>query len=147
MLMKNHSEFSVRPKPRPAGPGVLLPAGVSCFMFSPGFISPGSSEFLLIMLVLILLFGAKDAPRILRSIHNALDKMQRAAAGIRYKIMYGDFYKDIADEELYDVDADYTDVEDEESSFDPSRSTAEPDPPEDENPTPREKPEASDPPA
>ena len=77
--------------------------------FFTAFISPGGSEFLLIMLVLILLFGAKDAPRIFRSIHNALDKMQRAAASFRYKIMYGDLYQDTTSEEPYDVEANYPD--------------------------------------
>ena len=66
------------------------------------FISPGGSEFLLIMLVLILLFGAKDAPRIFRSIHDILDKMQRAAASFRYRIMYGDL-QDTPQEAPYDV--------------------------------------------
>lgn len=54
------------------------------------FISPGSGELILIMLALILLFGAKDAPRILRSIQSILDKIQRTAADFRYQIMYGD---------------------------------------------------------
>ena len=71
------------------------------------FISPGGSEFLLIMLVLILLFGAKDAPKIFRSMHQLLDKMQRAAASFRYKMMYGDLHQDSTKEEPYDVDADY----------------------------------------
>ncbi|MDH3345767.1 MAG: hypothetical protein OEL75_01135 [Kiritimatiellaceae bacterium] len=56
------------------------------------FISPGGGELLLVMLVLILLFGAKDAPRILRTIQSFLDKMQRTAASFRYKIMYGDLH-------------------------------------------------------
>jgi Sec-independent protein translocase protein TatA len=85
--------------------------------FPAAFISPGGSEFLLIMLVLILLFGAKDAPRIFRSIHNALDKMQRAAASFRYKIMYGDLYQDTSAEEPYDVDAHYPDEDGESSEF------------------------------
>lgn len=76
------------------------------------FISPGGSEFLLIMLVLILLFGAKDAPRIFRRIHDALDKLQRAAASFRYKMMYGDIGSDITGDEPYDVEAEITDEED-----------------------------------
>ena len=56
------------------------------------FISPGGSELIVIMLVLILLFGAKDAPRILRAIQTALDKLQRAAADFRYKLLYSDLY-------------------------------------------------------
>lgn len=80
---------------------------------SIAFISPGGGEFLLIMLVLILLFGAKDAPRIFRSIHNALDKMQRAAASFRYKIMYGDLHSDSSSQKPYDVEADYPNEEEE----------------------------------
>lgn len=76
------------------------------------------------MLVLILLFGAKDAPRIFRSIHNALDKMQRAAAGFRYKIMYGDLYQDTdtSSEEPYDVEEEHAEqaTEDEEQEADTS---------------------------
>ena len=80
------------------------------------FISPGGGEFLLIMLVLILLFGAKDAPRIFRTIHNALDEVQRAAASFRYKIMYGDLHNDPSDPKPYDVAADYPEEEEEERS-------------------------------
>ena len=82
-------------------------------MPSPGlaFISPGGGELIMIMLVLILLFGAKDAPRIFRSIQTFLDKMQRSAADFRYKIMYGDLHANTADEDPYDVEADYPDEE------------------------------------
>jgi Sec-independent protein translocase protein TatA len=56
------------------------------------FISPGGGELLLILLVLILLFGAKDAPRILRDIQKVLNKLQRSAADFRYKLMYSDLH-------------------------------------------------------
>ena len=82
---------------------------------SIAFISPGGGEFLLIMLVLILLFGAKDAPRIFRGIHETLDKIQRAAASFRYKIMYGDLHSDSSSQEPYDVEADYPEEEEKES--------------------------------
>jgi len=75
--------------------------------FGLAFISPGGGELIMIMLVLILLFGAKDAPRIFRSIQGFLDKIQRSAADFRYKIMYGDLHTDVADEEPYDVESDY----------------------------------------
>ena len=93
----------------------VLPStlGASNFGIPFAFISPGGGEFLLIMLVLILLFGAKDAPRIFRSIHNTLDKMQRAAASFRYKIMYGDIHDDLPEETPYDVEADYPEEEEE----------------------------------
>ncbi|MBI9021256.1 MAG: hypothetical protein JEZ10_08405 [Verrucomicrobia bacterium] len=74
-------------------------------MLSPelAFISPGGGELILIMLVLILLFGAQDAPRIFRTIHTLLDKLQRTAADFRYKIMYGDLHSGTTEEEPYDV--------------------------------------------
>lgn len=76
------------------------------------FISPGGGELILILLVLILLFGANDAPRILRTLQSGLDKMQRAAADFRYKIMYGDLHSSLPeDEEPYDVEADYSEEE------------------------------------
>lgn len=56
------------------------------------FLAPSGGELILVMLALLLLFGPKDAPRILRSIQNALNKLQRAAADFRYKLMYGDMH-------------------------------------------------------
>lgn len=76
------------------------------------FISPGGGELIMIMLILILLFGAKDAPRIFRSIQAFLDRMQRSAADFRHKIMYGDLHANTKDEEPYDVKADYPNQED-----------------------------------
>ncbi len=86
--------------------------GLSGVEPSLAFISPGGSEFLLIMLVLILLFGAKDAPRIFRTIQTTLDKIQRAAASFRYKIMYSDLHQGTAGEEPYDVESAVPDDED-----------------------------------
>jgi Sec-independent protein translocase protein TatA len=75
------------------------------------FISPGGGELILIMLVLILLFGAKDAPRILRSIQTLLDKMQRMAADFRYKIMYGDLHNNTTEPVPYDAEDREEDVD------------------------------------
>lgn len=57
------------------------------------FFAPGGGELIIIMLALLLLFGPKDAPRILRSIQTVLNKMQRAAADFRYKLMYEDLHQ------------------------------------------------------
>lgn len=84
-------------------------------LLTTAFISPGGGELLMVMLVLILLFGAKDAPRILRTIQTTLDKLQRAAAEFRYKVMYGDLNQESTPDEPYDVDADYTEDEMDES--------------------------------
>lgn len=76
------------------------------------FIAPGGGELLLILLVLILLFGAKDAPRILRNLQDGLNKLQRSAADFRYKLMYGDLHnhpsEESKDTSAYDTgEADY----------------------------------------
>ncbi|MCC7300642.1 MAG: twin-arginine translocase TatA/TatE family subunit [Verrucomicrobia bacterium] len=57
------------------------------------FMALGGGELIVIMLALLLLFGPKDAPRILRSIQNVLNKLQRAAADFRYKLMYDDLHQ------------------------------------------------------
>ncbi len=54
------------------------------------FISPGGGEFILTMLVLIMLFGAKEAPKILRKIQSVFDEVRRIANGFRYDVMYSD---------------------------------------------------------
>lgn len=62
------------------------------------FIAPSGGELIVIMLALLLLFGPKDAPRMLRSIQNVLNKLQRAAADFRYKLMYGDLHSGSTEE-------------------------------------------------
>jgi Sec-independent protein translocase protein TatA len=62
------------------------------------FFAPGGGELIIIMLALLLLFGPKDAPRILRSIQSVLNKMQRAAADFRYKLMYEDLHQNPPEE-------------------------------------------------
>ena len=69
-------------------------------MFYPvtAFIAPGGGELIVVMLALLLLFGPKDAPRILRSIQTVLNKLQRAAADFRYKLMYEDLHRNRTEE-------------------------------------------------
>ena len=43
------------------------------------FLAPGSGEMLVVMLALLLLFGPKDAPRILRRSLEVLRKVQQSA--------------------------------------------------------------------
>lgn len=64
------------------------------FYLFTAFIASSGGELIVIMLALILLFGPKDAPRILRSIQNVLSKLQRAASDFRYKLMYDDLNLD-----------------------------------------------------
>jgi len=58
------------------------------------FIGPGGPEFLLIVLALIMLFGAKDAPRILRKLNEWSFKLRNVADGFKRELMYGDLNPD-----------------------------------------------------
>jgi Sec-independent protein translocase protein TatA len=71
------------------------------------FIGPGGPEFIVIMLVLLLMFGAKDAPKILRKLNEMLNSVRNTAEGFKREIMYGDLNTDstAADEpDTYTVD-------------------------------------------
>lgn len=61
-------------------------------MSNLGFISPGGGELLVIVLVLIMLFGAKDAPRILRKMQDFFDELRRTANSFRHDMLYSDLY-------------------------------------------------------
>jgi len=61
-------------------------------MLHLGFISPGGGELLVIVLVLIMLFGAKDAPRILRKMQDFFDELRRIANSFRHDMLYSDLY-------------------------------------------------------
>lgn len=54
------------------------------------FIGPGGPEILVIMLVLIMMFGAKDAPRILRKLNAMLSQIRNTADSFKREVMYGD---------------------------------------------------------
>lgn len=72
------------------------------------FFAPGGGELIVVMLALLLLFGPKDAPRILRGIQAVLNKLQRAAADFRYKLLYEDLHRTPAevskDASVYDIE-------------------------------------------
>lgn len=59
-------------------------------LFQPAFIGPGGPEILLVMLVLLVLFGAKDAPRMFRRMNDFLNQIRRTADHFKREIMYGD---------------------------------------------------------
>lgn len=97
------------------------------------FISPGGGELLLVLLVLILLFGAKDAPRILRTIQEFIDKTQRTAASFRYKIMYGDLHDTSVSPPPYHTDEESSELgvgssESEPANFEPETENSKPGP-------------------
>jgi Sec-independent protein translocase protein TatA len=54
------------------------------------FLAPGGGEMIVVMLALLLLFGPKDAPRILRKIQDALRKLQHAASDFKNQILASD---------------------------------------------------------
>jgi Sec-independent protein translocase protein TatA len=64
-----------------------------CF-FHLAYIGPGGPEFLLVMLVLLMLFGAKDAPRILRKLNEIISQIRNTADGFKREVMYGDLNND-----------------------------------------------------
>lgn len=80
---------------------------------SLAFIGPGGPEFLVVMLVLLMMFGAKDAPRILRKLNEIISQIRNTADGFRREVMYGDLNGDASstpsddDESHYDEDYDY----------------------------------------
>ncbi|MDF7823930.1 hypothetical protein P4B35_07885 [Pontiellaceae bacterium B12227] len=103
----------------------------SCFQVA--FIGPGGPEFLVVMVVLIMVFGAKDAPKIFRKINEMMNSVRNTADSFKREIMYGDLNADSStddpdtysvDDEEYDYDEyhdddyDYnTDEEDEEREY------------------------------
>lgn len=79
-------------------------------VFHTAFIGPGGPELLVVMLVLIIMFGAKDAPKMFRRINDILTKMRDTADGFKREIMYGDLMAEptaaqsSADDDGYDFD-------------------------------------------
>ena len=54
------------------------------------FLAPGGGELIVVMLALLLLFGPKDAPRILRKIQDGLRKFQRAVSDFKNQLLASD---------------------------------------------------------
>ena len=91
--------------------------------FQLAFIGPGGPEIMVVMLVLIMVFGAKDAPKIFRKINEMLNSVRNTADSFKREIMYGDLNSDTSvsdehdtysvDDEYHDDDYDYTDENEE----------------------------------
>jgi Sec-independent protein translocase protein TatA len=80
------------------------------------YIGPGGPEFMFVMLVLLLMFGAKDAPRILRKLNEIFNQIRNTADSFKREVMYGDLsqstptYEPTIDDDSaddYDHDDDY----------------------------------------
>ena len=88
-------------------------------LFHMAFIGPGGPELVVIMLVLLLMFGAKDAPRILRKLNEMLNQVRNTADSFKREIMYSDLktetsFSDESDEHHggdYDYETDYNEAE------------------------------------
>ncbi|QBG46312.1 twin-arginine translocase TatA/TatE family subunit [Verrucomicrobia bacterium S94] len=86
-----------------------MTAGLSQF----GFIGPGGPELIVVMLVLIMVFGAKDAPKIFRKINEFMSTVRNTADSFKREIMYGDLTAESAADDMsyedddYDYTADY----------------------------------------
>ncbi len=100
-------------------------------LFHFAFIGPGGPEFLLVMLVLLLMFGAKDAPRILRKLNEIFNQIRNTADGFKREVMYGDIH---ADPPVYDEPTEYDEEyePDDEEFFGDSEETLTPEEPEEE---------------
>ena len=58
------------------------------------FIGPGGPEMLVVMLALLIMFGAKDAPRIFRRINEVLHQIRSTADNFKREVMYSDVNSD-----------------------------------------------------
>ena len=59
------------------------------------FIGPGGPEILVVMLVLLLMFGAKDAPRIFRKLNDMLNQFRSTAESFKREVMYSDLGNEV----------------------------------------------------
>ena len=75
------------------------------------FIGPGGPEFVVVILVLIMMFGAKDAPRILRKLNEIISQIRNTANDFKREVMYGDLENDTPSHESADGESDYDDYD------------------------------------
>lgn len=81
--------------------------------FQLAYIGPGAPEFVVVALVLLLLFGAQDAPRMFRKLNHMLGQLRHTAEHFKQEIMYGDVR---SDEELSEPDASTSDEDEDAQS-------------------------------
>lgn len=76
------------------------------------FIGMGGPELIVVMLVLIMVFGAKDAPKMFRKINEFLSTIRNTADSFKREIMYSDLDAESTsadDTDDYDYSEDYHD--------------------------------------
>lgn len=59
------------------------------------FIGPGGGEMVVVMLVLLLLFGSRDAPRIFRKLTDFLNQLRSTAENFKHEVMYSDINAEV----------------------------------------------------
>ena len=89
------------------------------------FIGPGGPEILVVMLVLLLMFGAKDAPRIFRKLNDMLNQFRSTAESFKREVMYSDLSSEPKPDRTAGEYADYGvgSHDDEEASTEESGTT------------------------
>ncbi len=99
-------------------------------VFQLAFIGPGGPEILVVMLVLLLMFGAKDAPRIFRKLNEIINQIRNSADGFKREVLYGDLATDSVSDEDYDSghDEDYDSGHDEDHDYSEELEEPEPEP-------------------
>jgi Sec-independent protein translocase protein TatA len=78
-------------------------------VFLVSYIGPGGPEVMVVLLVLLMMFGAKDAPRMLRKLNEILNQIKNTADGFKREIMYGDLKEENYGSEGYLSDDHYYD--------------------------------------
>ncbi|MBN2163504.1 MAG: hypothetical protein JXR25_16975 [Pontiellaceae bacterium] len=68
------------------------------------FIGPGIGESFVVVIVLIVLFGSKDAPRILRKLNGIIGNIRSTADHFKHEVLYGDLSVEMDEHESDDVD-------------------------------------------
>lgn len=72
----------------------------ACFQLA--YIGPGGPEFVVVMLVLLVLFGAKDAPRMLRKLNEFIVHLRTTAENFKREVMFSDLDDRFPDPPEYD---------------------------------------------
>ncbi len=88
-------------------------------LFHLAFVGPGGPEILVVMLALLVMFGAKDAPRIFRKLNDILTQIRSTAENFKREVMYGDIHAETSQDEPVGEYDDYGLSADEEEKDEP----------------------------
>ena len=76
-------------------------------LFQLAYLGPGGLEMFIIILVMLLLFGSKDAPKMMRKMQDVISKIRNSANQFKQEIMYSDLDDELEDAEPYDPETIY----------------------------------------